>query len=245
MKIDSIKKFIKRLIWRHQADSQVYVKWLKKQGCEVGGGVHFIDPRNSWVDISRPWMVKIGNNVTITSGVTILTHDYGWSVMKAVYGDVIGNAKPAIIGNNVFIGMGTFILGGAKIGNNVIIGANSTVSGVIPDNCVVAGNPAKVICTLDEYKEKRESLICDETKIMLEMYYEKYNKIPSEDILYEHFWICENDIKNLSPILKDTLGWVKGSKEKTVNKFITHKPYYDSYNELLLDCDFRNKDQIK
>ena len=47
-------------------------------------------------------MVKIGNNVTITAGVVVLTHDYGWSVMKAVYGDVIGNTRPAIIGDNVF-----------------------------------------------------------------------------------------------------------------------------------------------
>lgn len=204
------------------------------------GGVHFIDPRNGWVDISRPWMVKIGNNVTITAGVVVLTHDYGWSVMKAVYGDVIGNARPAIIGDNVFIGMGTFILGGTRIGNNVIIGANSTVTGTIPDNCVAAGNPARVICTLDEYKKKRESNVCGETKTMIEMYYEKYGKIPSEDILYEHFWICENDVEKLSPALKDTLGWVKGSKEKTVDKFIEHKPAYDGYNALLLDCKFNN-----
>lgn len=98
------------------------------------GCVHFIDPRNGWVDISRPWMVKIGDNVTIAAGVEILTRDYGWSVMKAVYGeDVIGNARPAIIGDNVFIGTGTFI-----------IGANSTVSGTIPDDCVAAGNPTSL-----------------------------------------------------------------------------------------------------
>lgn len=47
--------------------------------------------------------------------------------------DVIGNARPAIIGDNVFIGMGTFI-----------IGVNSTVSGIIPDDCVAAGNLASL-----------------------------------------------------------------------------------------------------
>ena len=180
-------------------------------------------------------MVKIGNNVTITPGVVLLTHDYAWSVIKAVYGEVIGNARPVSIGDNVFVGMGTFILGGSKIGNNVIIGANSTVSGTIPDNCVIAGNPAKVICTLEEYKLKRESKICAETKTMIEMYYHKYGKIPSEEILFEHFWVCENELNGLNPTLKDSLGWVEGSKEKSIVSFVNHTPQYRGYKELLED----------
>ena len=49
------------------------------------------------------------------------------------------------IGNNVFIGMKSTILKGVRIGNNVIIGANSLVNKDVPDNCVVAGNPAKIV----------------------------------------------------------------------------------------------------
>lgn len=56
------------MIWRYRADSQTYVEWLRKQDCEIGG-VHFVDPRSGWIDISRPWMVKIGDNVTIAAGV--------------------------------------------------------------------------------------------------------------------------------------------------------------------------------
>lgn len=54
------------------------------------------------------------------------------------------NEKP-IIGNNVNVGANSVIIGEIKIGNNVVIGAGSVVVKDIPDNCVVAGNPAKII----------------------------------------------------------------------------------------------------
>ena len=50
-----------------------------------------------------------------------------------------------IIGDNVHISAGARILGPIKIGNNVIIGANAVVVKDVPDNCVVAGSPAKII----------------------------------------------------------------------------------------------------
>lgn len=54
------------------------------------------------------------------------------------------------IGNNVYISAGARILGGITIGNNVIIGANSVVIKDVPDNCIVAGVPAKIIRTIDQ-----------------------------------------------------------------------------------------------
>lgn len=55
-----------------------------------------------------------------------------------------------IIGNNCYFGAGSIVMGPVRIGNNVIIGAGSIVTKDIPDNCVVAGNPAKVIKTLQK-----------------------------------------------------------------------------------------------
>lgn len=49
------------------------------------------------------------------------------------------------IGNNVLLGANVVIIGGIHVGNNVIVGAGSVVVKDIPDNCVVAGNPARVI----------------------------------------------------------------------------------------------------
>lgn len=112
------------------------------------------DPQTTIIDETRPWMIEIGNDVQITSGVTLLTHGYDWSVLKGVYGEVLGSSGVLKIGNNVFIGMHSTILKGVTIGNNVIIGANSLVNKDIPDNCVAAGNPCRVIMSLEEYYKK-------------------------------------------------------------------------------------------
>lgn len=75
----------------------------------------------------------IGNNVTIRQNTTIGGKGFNDE-----------NQVP-IIGNNVEIGANCCIIGKIKIGNNVIIGAGSVVVKDIPDNAIVAGNPAKII----------------------------------------------------------------------------------------------------
>lgn len=55
----------------------------------------------------------------------------------------------------MFIGTGTYITYNVRIGSTVIIGACSLINKDIPDNSVVAGVPARVIETFDEYLEKR------------------------------------------------------------------------------------------
>jgi len=76
----------------------------------------------------------IGDNVTIHQNVTI--------------GSSRNGGVPPIIGNNVIIGANALIIGDIKIGNNVVIGAGSVVVKDVPDNSVVAGNPAKIIKTI-------------------------------------------------------------------------------------------------
>lgn len=71
--------------------------------------------------------------------------------------------------------MQTTILKGVHIGNNVIIGANSLVNKDIPDNCVAAGNPCKVIMSLEEYHEKRKAAQVDEAKELVKLYRERYS----------------------------------------------------------------------
>ena len=57
----------------------------------------------------------------------------------------------------MFIGAGTIVLPRVEIGNRVVIGAGSVITKSIPENSVVVGNPAKAICTYDEYMEKQQS----------------------------------------------------------------------------------------
>lgn len=102
---------------------------------------------------SEPYLITIGDNVTITHGVVFHNHDGGVGLLRAKYPgiDII---KPITVGNNVFIGSNTTIMPGIVIGNNVIIGASSVITRNIPDNVVVAGVPAKIIKSMEEYEEK-------------------------------------------------------------------------------------------
>lgn len=110
----------------------------------------------SWegIDSNWPWLITIGDNVTISSNVNILAHDS--STNKVGCHTKIGLVS---IGNNVFVGAKSLILCNVHIGSNVIIGGGSIVTHNIPDNCVVAGNPARIICSIDDKRTKEEKLL--------------------------------------------------------------------------------------
>lgn len=104
--------------------------------------------------------IYIGGGSTITAQTIILTHDYSVDYgLMAVHKNNPQHeqkyCKEVHIGNHTFIGQRSLILPGITIGNNVIIGAGSLVNRDIPDNVVAAGVPAKVICPIEEWIEKR------------------------------------------------------------------------------------------
>ncbi|WP_158844238.1 acyltransferase [Algibacter sp. L1A34] len=83
----------------------------------------------------------IGNNVVITTGVKIINH-YPLLTSSGVTEYEIGDV---VIEDNVFIGMNSLIVKPVTIGENAVIGAGSVITKDVPDNAIVAGNPAKVI----------------------------------------------------------------------------------------------------
>lgn len=127
------------------------VSVLKKNGLKVGENLNV--QNGSIIDISHCWLVSIGDNVTLAPNAHILAHDA--STQRFIKYTKIGKVE---IGNNVFIGAGSVILPNVKIGNNVIIGANSVVSKDIESNVVVAGNPARVINSIENYLEKYKNI---------------------------------------------------------------------------------------
>ena len=107
---------------------------------------------------SEPYLITIGDDTTISFDCAFVTHDAATRVLRHLPGE---NPETVIygkivIGKNCFIGCRTIILPNVTIGDNVIIGAGSIVNRNIPSNTVAAGNPCKVICTIDAYKNKHK-----------------------------------------------------------------------------------------
>lgn len=100
---------------------------------------------------SEPYLISIGDHVTITKGVNFITHDGGMWVLRNEYPDV-DFIRPIIVCDNCFIGINATLLPGIIIGPNSIIGAGAVVTKSIPPNSIAVGVPAKVISTITEYK---------------------------------------------------------------------------------------------
>lgn len=108
-------------------------------------------------------LIKLGNNVHIASKVDLITHDIAHVMLNGLtesfppYRNYEIKEKIGCIeiGDNVFVGSNTTILSNVRIGSYVVVGAGSLVNKDIPDNSVVAGVPARVIGSFDEFYEKR------------------------------------------------------------------------------------------
>ncbi len=125
------------------------VGYARDMGVKVGKDVRLV-AINGGTFGSEPYLIEIGDRVTITGGVQFVTHDGGVWVFREKHPDIDVFGQ-IVIGNNVFIGFGAIIMPGVNIGDNVVIGAGSVVAKDIPANHVAVGSPAKPIKTIDEY----------------------------------------------------------------------------------------------
>lgn len=227
-----IKDMLRKVIYKEKASSQAYISYMRNKGAKIGERVTIFAPTKTSIDMTRPWLIDIGNDVQITEGVTLLTHGYDWAVLKGVYGEILGSGGGIQIGNNVFIGMKTTILKGVHVGNNVIIGANSPVNKNIPDNCVVAGNPARVIMPLDKYYEKRKAAQYQEAEELVRLYREHYGKEADENALHEFFWLFTDGNTEL-PECWEIMMKLVGNEEYSYEKLKENKPRYKNMDDFL------------
>ena len=191
--------------------------------------------RNSHIDEVNPHLLTIGNHVSIV-GSCILTHDYSWSVVKTLTGQILGNQQPVNIGNNVFIGYGSIILGGTVIGDNVIIGAHSVVNGQIDADSVYAGVPAKKICTLTEYIQKRKERQLLEAKIVVQKYKAAHHALPPIEVMHEYFFLFTDAKSQNIYTFKHKLE-LSGNYEQSIEWLNDHTPMFANYEAFLEYCE--------
>ncbi len=141
-KLNTLFKKIKRFLMLKLRGPEYYARYL---GVSIGKNCLIYTHHFG----TEPFLIEIGDNVTIAMDVKLINHDGSGALFGRLY-----SYNKIIIGNKVFIGMGSIILPGVRIGDNVIVGAGSVVTKSIPSNSVVAGNPARFIMSYEQFLEK-------------------------------------------------------------------------------------------
>lgn len=171
-----------------------YLNFLREQGCIIGKDCYIASPSTVSIDRSRPYLIQIGDNVRLNKGLTIMTHDFSSVVFKKIYGEMLPSSGKVTIGNNVYFGWHCTVLKGVTIGDNCIIGYGSTVMHDIPANSVAVGTPAKVICTIEEYYERRKVKSLEESLALAREIKNTLKRDPKPSDFKEEFvWFVNGD----------------------------------------------------
>lgn len=101
---------------------------------------------------SEPYLITIGNHVQLTRGVAIHTHG-GGNVIRRKIADFDSFGK-VVIKDWAYIGAHAQIMPGVTIGEGSIVAAGSIVTKSVPDGMVVGGNPAKILCSVNDYLQR-------------------------------------------------------------------------------------------
>lgn len=146
--MNKLKSIFNRLIlfyWRYIVPPEEYARHL---GVSIGKNC-FISTRE-WS--SEPYLISIGDNVQITRNVSFYTHG-GGNAIRRQYPDYESFGK-IVIGDWAYIGANSQIMPGVVVGEGAIVAAGSVVTKSVAPYTVVGGNPAKFICSIQEYIDK-------------------------------------------------------------------------------------------
>lgn len=145
----NILRFLNRLPLLRDGENLV-IRQMRKEGVKIGFETHIF----SNIASSEPYLVSIGDNCTISTDVSFLTHDacVGLFLGRDNVSDICGKIS---IGNNCFIGSHSILLYGVSIPDNTIVAAGSVVTKSIGESgYIVGGNPAKIIGRVDAFIKK-------------------------------------------------------------------------------------------
>jgi acetyltransferase-like isoleucine patch superfamily enzyme len=139
---------------------RIYLRWLRFKspttyareiGVTVGERCKLVSVHGGTFG-SEPYLIRLGDHVEITSGVSFITHDGGAWVFRDEH-PTLDVLAPIIVEDNVFIGQNSIVLPGTVIGANCVVGAGSVVRGALKANSVYAGVPVRRIKDLSDYQD--------------------------------------------------------------------------------------------
>ena len=142
-------------------DSDVAIMEMRKRGIRVGEQCRMFTN----ISAREASLITIGDRVTVSSEVEFCTHDN--AIIKAIPGktDIVG---PITVGDDCFVGMRSILMYGVTLGDHCVGAAGSVVTKSVPPRTVLGGNPARAICTIDQYAEKYRDYAIDFSEIPLE-----------------------------------------------------------------------------
>lgn len=208
---------------------KIMIRSLREKGVQIDDDVFLFSPETLKIDVTRPSLVTIhGGGTFLHTNFTILTHDYATLNFLNKYKEFVPNSGRVVIGNNVWFGQNVTVLRGSYIGDNCIIGYGSVVMGKIPANSVAAGCPCKVICTLDEYFEKRKKLCVEEAFDYACSIQERFGRRPVLSDFFEEFplFVSGNEVDKYPEIP------IRRQMKEAYDHYVkTHKAQFSSFDE--------------
>lgn len=220
-----ILKF-KRTATYGKRSSKNFVEYLENSGVQIGNNVNFRYPKSAVIDMTRPSLIEIGDNVDINANFTLMTHDFGTYVFRNIYRDFVASSGKVKIGNNIYFGRNVTILKGTTIGNNCIIGLGSVITKDIPDNSVAVGAPCRVICSIEDYYQRRKKAQIEEA---LEYGVSIWKNLKREPVItdFREEWVLfltKEDYKNFPKIRSEV--------DFRIGEF---RDYWFEHNQLVFD----------
>jgi len=135
------------------------VRYFRSQGAKIGEGVEIYGP-NLFTFGSEPYLITIGDHVTISHGVDFITHDGGMRVARTKFPDAYLYGRIQVA-DDCFLGAHCILLPGARVGSGSVIGSGSVVTGEIPPGVIAVGAPARPVRSVEDYIQEKRHLWID------------------------------------------------------------------------------------
>lgn len=173
-----IRRFLSKFLRGWVSEDEYISCFFRKEGIEIGENCHIY----SMIIPSEPFLVHIGNNVTISTEVVFVTHDN--SIIK-VNGNLPNLFGHIHIGNNCFLGQRSMILYGVSLADNIIVAAGSVVCNSFDEEkIIIGGNPARKIGTWEQFEKdnSKNAMSRTDVKEMVNLHPELFirKKVKSE-----------------------------------------------------------------